>query len=220
MELLPTLRHGTNDQHRYDIADIVAFEDCERYVYVAGDGTRAYSPKKLESFKRQIVFVRPGTFVIFDRVVSRDSNFRATWLLQAMKRPGKSPTGFVITNGKGRLSVQTLLPRDPQVKLSYGQDQYRYGGHAYPPRRDTGPAPECRIEVSPPQPRRVNHFLHVLTATDATNGPVTRAELEETEEHMHVSTGVAVISFARDGAGGYAEIDGRRRLFPDQVLTP
>jgi hypothetical protein len=208
------------DQHLYDIADIVAFEDCGSYVYVAGDGTRAYSPRKLDCFKRQIVFVRPGTFVIFDRVVSRGSDFRTTWLLQAMKRPEKSPPGFVIINGKGRLSVQTLLPHDPQVKLSYGQDQYSYGGHAYPPRRDTGPAPECRIEVSPPQPRRVSYFLHVLTATDATNDSVSSAVLEETEEYMHVRAGMAVISFARGGVGGYAEIDGRRRPFPGRVLTP
>ena len=40
---------------------------------LAADGmlfTRAYSPKKLDCFTRQIVFARPGTFVIFDRVVS------------------------------------------------------------------------------------------------------------------------------------------------------
>ena len=64
------------DRKLYDIADIMAFEDCGDYVYVAGDCTRAYSPDKLSYFTRQIVFLRPSTFVIFDRVVSRSHSSR------------------------------------------------------------------------------------------------------------------------------------------------
>ena len=45
--------------------------------------------------------------------------------------------------------------------------RYKVNGRAYPPRRNTGPAPECRIEVSPAAPADEDFFLHVLTAADA-----------------------------------------------------
>ncbi len=206
------------DRRLYEIADIVAFEDCGTYIYVAGDCTRAYSPKKIDCFTRQIVFVRPGTFVIFDRVVSREPDFKKTWLLQAMKCPEESPIGLVITNGKGRLFVQTLLPRDPQVNLSNGQDLYSYGGNTYPPRRDTGPAPECRIEISPSEPARVDYFLHVLTATDATVDSVQGALLEETNSEIRVQAGKATISFDKSTVAESTEIAGHRRPLPDKIV--
>ena len=159
----------------YDVADILAFEDSGSYLYVAGDCTRAYSARKLEYFTRQIVFIRPGTFVIFDRVKSTDPGFRKTFLLQAMKRPAPSGQDLVITNGKGRLFVQTLLPAEAEVKQISGQELYRIDGRDYPPDHETGPAPECRVEISPPQPRAIDYFLHVLTATDASTTRVPRA---------------------------------------------
>jgi len=208
------------DRDLYDIADIVAFEDCGTHVYVAGDCTRAYSPNKLECFTRQIVFERPGTFVIFDRVTARAPEFKKTWLLQAMKRPEESPSGLVITNGRGRLFVQTLLPREPQVALRHGQDLYRYGGNTYPPRRDTGPAPECRIEISPARPARTDYFLHLLTATDATNESVPPAVLEETGTGVNVRTATASISFNKNSVAGSVEIAGRSRPFADTIVLP
>jgi heparin/heparan-sulfate lyase len=208
------------DRPLYDIAEIAAYEDCGTHVYIAGDCTRAYSPQKLDCYTRQIVFERPGTFVIFDRVDARESEFKKTWLLQAMKHPEESPAGLVITNGNGRLFVQTLLPRDPQVKLYDGQNLYRYGGNTYPPRRDTGPAPECRIEISPSQPTRTDYFLHVLTATDATVDSIRPTVLEETDTEVRVRAGNTTISFDKNKLAGSVEIAGHRRPFPDAVAAP
>jgi hypothetical protein len=208
------------DRPLYDIAEIAAYEDCGTHVYVAGDCTRAYSPQKLDCYTRQIVFQRPGTLVIFDRVVARESEFKKTWLLQAMKRPEKSPPGLVITNGNGRLFVQTLLPRNPQVKLFDGQNLYRYGGNTYPPRRDTGPSPECRVEISPSQPARTDYFLHVLTATDATVDSIQPTVLEETNTEVRVRAGNTTISFGKSRLAGSVEIAGHRRPFPDGVPAP
>ena len=208
------------DRQLYDVADLLAFEDREDYVYVAGDCTRAYAPEKIEYFTRQIVFSRPGTFVVFDRVASRDARFQKTWLLQAAKRPEGAPPKLVITNGRGRLFVETLLPRDARVKLVDGADLYRYGGREYPPRRDTGPAPECRVEVSPSKPARVDFFLHVLTAADDSVESAPEAVVRETDEGVRVSVGEAVVSFVKDGVGGYVEIAGRRRPLAGEIVAP
>ena len=186
----------------YDIADITAFEDRANYVYVAGDCTRAYSPKKLSLFTRQIVFLRPDTFVIFDRVRSRDARFKKTWLLQAMKVPATTSDHLIVTNGKGRLFIQTLLPKAPEVRLVSGTILYRYGGKDYPPHRDTGAAPECRIEVSPSQPSETDYFLHVLTATDANVESVEKAVARMNEREIVVTVGETEITFTITIPGG------------------
>jgi hypothetical protein len=186
----------------YDIADIVAFEDRGDYVYVAGDCTRAYSPKKLEYFTRQIVFLRPGTFIVFDRVRSCDAAFKKTFLLQAMKVPTRNGEHLVVTNGKGRLFIQTLLPTQPQVTLVSGSSLYSYGGRDYPPQKDTGPAPECRIEISPSQPSETDYFLHVLTATDANVASVEKAIARVGEQAIVVTLGETEITFMAAELGG------------------
>jgi hypothetical protein len=150
----------------YDIADILAFEDRASYLYVAGDCTRAYSPGKLKHFARQILFLRPGTFVIFDRVEAADAEFKKTFLLQAMKKPTPAGQDLAITNGRGRLFVQSLLPVSPEVRQVSGPELYRIDGRDYPPDQETGAAPECRLEISPSAPATVDYFLHVLTATE------------------------------------------------------
>jgi hypothetical protein len=204
----------------YDIADILAFEDQGDYLYIAGDCTRAYSPKKLDYFTRQIVFLRPGTFVIFDRVKSKNPGFRKTWLLQAMKTPTESASHLIVTNGRGRLFIQTLLPPDPQVRLVTGSDLYSYGGKTYPPKRDTGPAPECRIEISPSEPASVSvdYFLHVLTATDADTVSVEQATAQIKDQEVSVTIGKTAITFMTAEVGGYIEISGRHARFADRIV--
>jgi len=179
----------------YDIADIVAFEDRGAYMYVAGDCTRTYSSNKMGCFTRQIVYVRPNIFVIFDRVQSKHPDFKKTWLLQAMKVPSRTGKHLVITNGKGRLFVQTLLPENPTIRLVSGSQLYSYGGQDYPPSHDTGPAPECRIEVSPSQLQCWDYFLHVLTAAGSDTDSVDEAAVNVTADQVEVSVGKRKIKF-------------------------
>ncbi len=189
-----------------DIAEILAFEDKGAYLYVAGDCSRAYSPNKLDYFTRQIVFVRPGTFVIFDRVCSKKPELKKTWLLQAMKRPVQKGKHLVITNGKGRLFVQTLLPAAPEIHLLSGDDLYRYGGRDYPPSRNTGPAPQCRIEISPSKPNRIDYFLHVLTAATAETASVAAAGMDITDKDVSVTVGSVRIRFEKSAVRSSVEI--------------
>lgn len=204
----------------YEIGDITALEDRGGYLYLAADCSRAYSKTKLESFTRQIVYRRPGTFVIFDRVVATDAGYRKTWLLQAMTPPERKGSQLAVTSGKGRLFVQTLLPARADVKLVSGEDLYRYGGRSYPPSQNTGPAPECRVEVSPPAGARADFFLHVLTATDAAVESVAAAEVEETAAETVVRVGAMVVRLAKETPGGSIEIAGRREVLPAAVVMP
>jgi hypothetical protein len=203
-----------NRQSRlYEIGRLLACEDRGDYLYVAGDCSRAYSTNKLEFFTRQIVFLRPGAFVIFDRVKSTRPEFKKTWLLQAMKRPVETGPHLVITNGKGRLFLQNLLPEQRQVNLVSGEDLYRYGGASYPPERDTGPAPECRIEISPAQPAQTDYFLNVLTAVDAGTPTVPVARATSGARQVQIQVGDATLTFPTAQVGGQIERRGEVKLF-------
>jgi hypothetical protein len=169
-------------------------------------------------FTRQIVFVRPGTFVIFDRVQSRNPDFKKTWLLQAIKVPSRTDEGLVITNGKGRLFVQTLLPHKADVRLVAGPELYSYGGKDYPPARDTGPAPECRIEVSPPEPSSWDYFLHVLTATGSDTASVDEAAADVTAEQVSISVGQTEIRFSTTEIAGAIDLNGYQHSFSEQIV--
>jgi len=201
-----------------DIADMLAFEGRSSYLYVAGDCTRAYSPRKLEYFTRQIVYLRPNTFVVFDRVKARKAEFAKTWLLQAMKLPTGDPPNLVIANGKGRLFVQTVLPESPKVRLASGEGLYRYGGRSYPPSRNTGAAPECRIEISPAQPAETDYFLHVLTAADADTRGVPRAAARVSEDEIALTLGDTQITFLKGRVGCSIERAGRRVPLTDKIV--
>ena len=116
-----------------------------------------------------------------------------------MKPPVERGDHLVVTHGKGRLFIQTLLPERSKVQLVTGEDLYRYGGQAYPPQRDTGPAPECRVEVSPVQPARENFFLHVLTATNAVVDSIEPASVEVSGDTVRVRIGETTIRFWKEG---------------------
>jgi heparin/heparan-sulfate lyase len=208
------------EQKLYDIADMLAFEDTGAYVYVAGDCTRAYAPQKVSCFTRQIVFLRPGTFIVFDRVRTTKPEFRKTWLLQAMKPPTAATGHLVVTNGKGRLFIQTLLPENPQVQLVTGADLYSYGGRSYPPERDTGPAPECRIEVSPSEPRATDYFLHVLTATSSEVAGIESAAATVVDGQVRVKLGAATVTFTTEKVGGSIDLAGRKAGLAETVVSP
>jgi heparin/heparan-sulfate lyase len=164
------------------------------------------------SFTRQVLYLRPDTFVIFDRVESTRADFQKKWLLQAMDTPRAVQPGederLVVTNGAGRLVIQTLLPRAYKVVLRDGPDLYRYGGEAYPPSRDTGKAPSCRVEISPALPATVDYFLHVLTATNASAAPVPAASVVEEDGSVTVSVGAMQAQFTRDSVGGTLRLNG------------
>src|SRR6185437_6505786 len=134
-----------------DIARLAAFHEGGRYLYTAGDFTKSYSAKA-KTVTRQIVYLRPGTFILFDRVESADPSFKKTILFQAQKVPEKKGNHWIITHGKGRLFLQTLAPANPIVTLHHGDNLYEYNGAKHAPTWEMDAAPECRMEISPSTP--------------------------------------------------------------------
>jgi len=186
---------------------------------VNGPIKRGHVPFGSDLARCAIVYVRPDTFILFDRVISRRPEFKKSWLLQAISRPEGTAPNLVITNGKGRLFVQTLLPRDPEVRFAEGPELYAYDGKTYPTGRDTGAAPACRIMISPSKPALADYFLHVLTAKDSSsNDSVPKAVARETASELRINAGGTIVAFQKHNAGGYVEFSGQRHRLPEGIV--
>ena len=192
----------------FDTGEVLAYHDAGSYCYMAGDATRAYNKNKVELFTRQIVYLRPGTFVIFDRVKSTNPNFKKTWLLNLLETPVQKGNTYVSTHGKGRLFVQPVLPRKASVTLQTGDDLYKVNGKSYPPTATYGIEVKCRMEVSPAEARAFDTFVHVLTTTDSSRESVPQAEATEENGKIVVKVGEARIEFGTELFGGKIEMGG------------
>lgn len=206
-------------EHKDDFSTgrLAAYEDPGDFTYFAGDMTRSYTRQKAACVTRQIVHLRPAIFVVFDRVVSTNPAFRKTVLFQPMQVPVGSGSRWTVTNGQGRLFIETLLPREPEVRILAGAEQYGYGGRNYPPQGNTGPAPEARMEISPRTAALEDYFVHVLTAADAQTAQPKAAEVFETADEVGVRVSGATLRFLKRELGGGLEWNGRTHAFTRTV---
>ncbi len=193
-------RQWLEQRRLYDLADILDFTDEGTYLHVAADLTRAYAAGKLERFTRQIVYLRPSTFVIFDRIIAVDPAFQKSWVLHTMAEPVRSGEYLVVTHGEGRLFLQALLPEKSEIRIHSGDDLYRYDGSHFPSSRDTGPVPKARLHILPAEPAREHRFLNVLHATGAGVDKIDAAVLHLDENHANVTVNGRRVAFALDGA--------------------
>ena len=87
---------------------IVAYETSPVLDYAAGDATHSYPPTRVKSVTRQFVYLRPDTFVVFDRVVCAEAGLPTRWLLHALGEPAWN----------GRTAPETDLRPDEQQVLT------------------------------------------------------------------------------------------------------
>jgi hypothetical protein len=122
-----SLADWRNTRDLWDRGSIETFESVPgTFDYARGDGTRAYSPSKLDRFVRELVYL-PRTDVLFvlDRVRATEASDRKVWLLHAVSTPkvegtpravghGGSSYGAAglatMEDGGGRLRVHPVLP--------------------------------------------------------------------------------------------------------------
>jgi hypothetical protein len=145
----PTIADGIeaySPGSEYDVGPgIQAFESNDRYDYMFGDATNAYDSNEVEKFLRQILYLKPDKFIIFDQVVTKDSTLKKSWFID----PGVIPqaigdTLILIDNSSGALWMKKMLPISSNQILSADY-----------------------VKVAPSDAATEDFFLFVLQATDA-----------------------------------------------------
>ena len=171
--------HGA--QHKQLGSVVKAFETNQHFVYVAGDATVCYQhgpakraggtdlPEKCSLATRQIVFLMPNHFVIFDRVTATNADYRKDWLLHTAHQPAVDGRTIRADHGKGRIFCRTLLPADARLTavggpgkefLAAGKNWDIVKGGLKP--ENLAMMGQWRVEVTPGTPRAEDVFLHVI----------------------------------------------------------
>lgn len=197
------------------------------YSYLSGDITKAYSDK-VKEVKRSFVFLNlksekvPAAMVVFDKVVSKNAEFKKHWLLHSIEQPQVSENGIIIKRTKdgdsGMLSNTVLLPAkenlDMQVIGGKGKE-FWVNGTNYAnapqagrpdPRNERG---EWRVEVSPSAPANEDYFLNVIQVADNDCNELHKASLLKGENLVGAVIADRIVTFSKDGEtiNGKAEMD-------------
>jgi hypothetical protein len=151
---------------------ITAFLHGEGYDYTEGEAGAAYGDK-LKRFRRHIVHVRPGAFVIFDDLTAtKPATFQ--WLLHAHEQIAVDEPQQLLTirHEPAAMEVRLLLP----VGLAFSQTD------KYEPEPERVKRGEVRntwhLTAATTSPNATGRFLTVLTPHRAgSDSPVAKTEL-------------------------------------------
>ncbi|MCL2648625.1 MAG: hypothetical protein FWD61_16745 [Phycisphaerales bacterium] len=173
-----TLAGWMERRDQYHRGNIVAYQNCPEFMYTAGEYAAAYGSHKVTACTRQVVYIRPGTFVMLDRVTSAKPEFAKAFVMHCKEEPQIDAYAVHITNGAGQLWVQRLLPEKTTTEKING---YTYGGQTFNPGPGNGPDNRqsadmkadstWRIEVRPVEKSAETVFLHVLSTDDRPEPP-------------------------------------------------
>jgi len=160
-------------QDKRSTSRLVAFETNDIFTYVAGDASKCYTPRKCRMATRQMVFIMPDIFVVFDRVVSTQPDYRKDWLLHTASKPKLDGRLIVGSGGKGRLFCRSLLPEKVDIRTVGGRgNEFRTGqknwdietvdGRKKLSAKELAMMGQWRVEISPRDPAKENLFLNVI----------------------------------------------------------
>lgn len=100
---------------RLETGNILWSTEQQSWAAVAGEYAPAYDVPELASCVRQLLFVRPGTVVVVDRLTARDGSEvpAVRWLLQLPQEPEVKDGEVVVKNAKSSLRCRQLWPKRP-----------------------------------------------------------------------------------------------------------
>jgi len=95
-----------------ETGDILFYKDAGAWAAVAGQCAQAYSPDLIQSYVRQLLFVRPSKIVVVDQLVPPDGRNlpEVQWLLQVPKPPVVEGPEVWASNGRSWLRCRALSP--------------------------------------------------------------------------------------------------------------
>jgi VanZ family protein len=164
----------------------------------SGEGTFSHRTRRVERFWRTFGYDRvDDVVVVFDIVEATEASFRKAWLLHSIDEPRLAPDGFRVSvapqkrpgRAGGNLEAKVLLPKDATINIVGGPGfeffvddrNYDENGTLWEAvQKRPAPAPEpgaWRVELSPSQDARDDHFLVVLLPTAAGVTPEHRVRL-------------------------------------------
>jgi hypothetical protein len=168
---------------------IVAFEHNDEYTYAAADVTPGYNGTKVREVTRQFLYLRGKRefFIVLDRVEASRPDLRRHFFLHVPTEPQQQENGLtwvslpeadgdkdVLSHGRSRMFLHTVLPQKAQIVIRGGPGQEAWGhpleataqyNHVSEGRLKPPVCP-WRIEVGDPTTGGRSLFLHVFEIAD------------------------------------------------------
>lgn len=184
----------------YEMGKITKYDKGEDFVYTIGDATSGYngSTHKASQVLRKFLYVRPDLFVVYDKVISKDTSIVPKFVLHSVNTLSVNGTpkeiasnaeyhysdGNTLTldNGKGRLFSKTLLPIFPVIEKIGGRGlrDFWVEGANYP--AGSNEYGLWRAEITSPTPSVYTEFLTALYATSTTTPTMPASKLFESTD--------------------------------------
>jgi hypothetical protein len=154
--------------------------------------------------RRQLLFIRPNTVVIADRVSATNPNFPKLWQCFLAGSATSSEKGFATDNGKARLKGEVLFPEDAKLALLTGQDKAISVWGTKVPQDGAGAkgvddGPAFKIEVKPGTARDTDFFLVVMRVNGSGDS---KAVLEGNQYKLTIPGAPEIVLNADGTAGG------------------
>ncbi len=202
--------------HAYDTGSLVRVSDQGGITYLRADITGAYNSTvyttpenraKVSAVYRELVYWRPDTVFVFDRVVSTYPSYTPLVVFHFQTEPTPSGLFYGSLVGESAIYMQNLLP-DSHVTMVAGyqvagQVVDKSWGEPVENNFESDPYGYFRLEIAPAHPNLENWFLTVFVAQDADQSPPPSGVLVESDTMRGVAMGTMQAMFdptPEDGA--------------------
>jgi hypothetical protein len=183
---------------------IVSFvSDREGFDFVESEAGGTYPEGLLQSWRRQVVFIRPDVFVVRD-VVKPTKPVGVSWLLHGANRFGVNGGKIEVANGAAKLVGEMVRPGELKVE--------QWGGFpkdAQPERKKAGDYPDqWHLSMTTPGEVGEEKFAFVMRVggADVKLPALKEVESQEGVETFEVNGGLSRIFFLGDAK--LHEVDG------------
>jgi hypothetical protein len=180
---------------------VTAFAQDGRFIYAAGDASAAYPNAR--AVTRRIMFVRPDTFVLHDRVAGGEPA-AAQWLAH-----GRAPFAVLadanqvtLEHGKAKMRITFVAPQG----MRFAQTD------RYPLQPESGKTvPEWHLTAETAEPARMVDIVTVIEVARADGDwPITRLERTPGDPcSVRIMRGKEAITVSFADTGGAVRIGGR-----------
>jgi hypothetical protein len=168
---------------------MLALANKPAYAYAMARVTPIYNGKaQVGKVEREFLFIKPSTFVVFDRVQSIGANTQRVWTLNLPALPSLSGDNFSLVRGANRLDVMRLAPSGLSSRAVAGF------GSGY------------RVEVADAN-GDTSHFLNILGTNASVTSAIRSDAVGQTGANISLADGRQVIvRFSTAGTGGTIDI--------------
>lgn len=179
-----------------------ALANTSLYAYASAKITAAYrTPTPVVKSEREFLFIKPATFVVFDRAQTSGTGMRRIWTINLPSAPtvsGTAGSNISLALGANRLDVTRLAPINASVQVGQWA--------TYEPSESFRPN-ATRVDVIDTTAGDSSVFLHVLSTDGAVTQSIRSDSTGQVGTIITLADGrVVTVRFNTSSTGGTIEI--------------